>query len=122
MEGLWSASRSLSLQVPSSAIAVSVLLALLQEYWFSVGTLAAILLISALHSWMVLRNERSREEMLRIREEAVLTYANTVVSFGHDPTPLIAAMRNLASTEGPQYVVAERPPPRGPHLSSRGRW
>ncbi len=105
------------------ALVVPILLALLHQYWLSVGTFAAILSVWSAHTRVILKVQRDHEEIIRAREEAILTYAHTVTAFGQDPAPLIAAM--MSRQNGGQddtYLVREDPPGRRTHLLPRGRW
>jgi hypothetical protein len=118
-------STSLTMSFPGlgPALVLPVLLALLHQYWLSVGTFAAILSVSAIHSRMIVRTQRDQEETIRAREQAILTYAHTVTAFGQDPAPLIAAMKSLShATQDGAYIVREDAPGSRPHLPARGRW
>lgn len=118
-------STSLTLSFPAlgPALVLPVLLALLHQYWLSVGTFAAILSVWTAHSRVILRTQREQEETIRAREQAILTYAHTVTAFGQDPAPLIAAMKSHPHVgQGDPYVVQEDPPGSRPHFPARGRW
>lgn len=110
-----------SIPAPGPALVLPGLLAVLHQYWLSVGTFAAILLIWTIQTGMILRDQRGREEALREREQAILTYAHTVTAFGQDPAPLVTALLTLAQQDD-SYVVREDPPQGRLHRPTRGRW
>jgi len=76
--------------------------------WLGAATLASVLAVSALQSWIMVRSEEERHR-------ATLSFAREATSMGNDPAPVIAAMRSGPAGEGGESPGADaedrrRPP------------